>query len=191
MSGVVPREKAHLLGRAAALVLGVGVAEDSAAALLGELLHRGPRALRTHVVVYAVGVALPQSILGDALDLVPVDLRSRGQHQKIVIDPAVRGRFERVGVGMDYLHVILHPLHALGHAVGLRFPHVVGAVNAARDEGEAGLVELTVAGVDQRDVGILQRTLQPRSHADARRAAAYDDDAALGGALGGVCLVGA
>ena len=74
LAGVVPREQAYLLGSAAALVLGVGVAEDAAAALLGELLHRGPCELRAAVVVYAVGVARAECVERDTLDLVPVDL---------------------------------------------------------------------------------------------------------------------
>ncbi len=172
-------------------MLGVGVAEDAAAALLGELLHRGPCELRAAVVVDAVGVARAECVERDTLDLVPVDLYAGHQHKIIVIEDAAAKGLDAVLCGVYERYRVLDPLDIVGHALILRFPYVVGAVYTSGNKGESWLVVLTVAGVDDGYVGVLEQALEACCHAYTRCAAADDDYASAGVALGGVCLVGA
>jgi hypothetical protein len=63
-------------------------------------------------------------------------------------------------------------------------------IDTTADEREAGLVEVFLAGVDECDIGLTQRTPKARSHTDACRTTAYYYNTRTRTALGGISLIG-
>ena len=169
-------KQAYFLGSSAAFVLCVGIGINAPSAFFDEFLHSLPCADCALVVVYAIGVALPQSFARNAFNAAPIYLQARRENQKVVVYDAVFQGHYFVFVGIDADDAVFYPVDSAWHAVGLFFVNFVGGIYARSDEGEARLVVMQVARVNDCDIRICKKPLQARSHADARRAAADNHD---------------
>ena len=180
------REKADLLRCAAALVLRPCVGEDAAASRAGKFVHSGPCPARALPVIDRVGVAFAESLLGNALDERPVLLKARAEHEEVVGN--LFAAFEGCGVvcGIDFDHGVLDPLDAGRDELFLFHPYIVGFPYTCADEREAGLVEMFVRGIDNRDVRLVELSSQACRHRNACRAAA-DYENLGGNVLGRDC----
>ena len=153
-AAVVPSQQRNLLWCAATLMFCPGVAEYALAALLGKLLHSLPGQLRSAMVIDCVGVTCAYGCVGDTLNTAPVVLHARDNDQKIVVYRAALGGIDLVESWVNQRNLILDPLHARWHIVGLWLPHIVCAIYTATYKCKSWLIVLAVAGVDDSDVGV-------------------------------------
>ena len=159
LAGIMFCQQANFLGSTPAFVLGISICVDSTSACLGEFLYGFPSLLCTFEVVDAVGVSLSKCRLRDTFHLFPVDLDSGSQDQEVVGDLSVIFSCYLIPYGIDGGNRIFNPFDIAGHAVLLLSPDIIRLVHTRCDQGEARLIKLTVTGIDQSDIRLVQPAL--------------------------------
>ena len=166
LASVVLRQQTDLLRCTSTLMLRIGIGINTFTTLLCESLNSLPCLLRTFKIINTVCVALTKRLLRDAFHLLPIALQTRSQHQEVVRDLAVLGSRHLVPNRINCSHGILYPFNPAGHTILLLLPNLIRLVNTRSDQGKSRLIELTIAGINQCNIWIVQPAFQTGSHTD-------------------------
>jgi len=104
-----------------------------------------------------------------------------GGHDQVIIGKAHAALGDHlVAFGIELSHPLGHQLNPLGHVFGGAGHHIVLRLDAGGHQGEAGLVEMLLAGVDQGDFGAFQQPGQVGGGSQAGGSGPGNDDPGAG-----------
>ncbi len=135
-----------------------------------EVFHQLPSIGRQIVAVVGGHPVLAQRF-AQAFDGAPVELDPGGHYQPLVVQQSTAFQNDRVVVGIKCRYCRLDPFHAFGDQRRHAARSLLGCEYAAADQRPAGLIIVSVGGVDNGDGNTVAAFFQAGGGRDASRAA--------------------